>query len=245
MAAVSNSNRDEIRRLLKVIQDNTTAGDWSNNLFVGVVYFLMGDNDEGIMCVEENIDFGYEDTVSQAILAEMKKGKLDAFTLYALKDDLKELIEKSQKPQPQQARGQEVKPTQQAEQKKPSKRRDLTREEIVLITEKHGFVSDDHEWKKDGKTRHVLSYYDNNTYFGAFLNGLTYGLRTTYYLMCCDDGLYWCAWNIVSLLYKEESFMSYDDLRNDPKVTHTYLQELFEDFPSEVVQTLMELKELD
>ena len=124
MAVVSNSNRDELRRLLKVIQDNTTAGDWSNNLFVGVVYFLMGDNDEGITCVEENIDFGYEDTVSQAILAEMKKGKLDAFTLYALKDDLKELIDKPQK----QTSG---------------KRRDLTEDEIIAITRKYGFIRTD------------------------------------------------------------------------------------------------------
>ena len=89
-------NREEIRRLLGVIQDNTNAGDWSNNLFAGVAYFLLGDKDEGIACIEVNIDFGYEESVSGAILAEMKKGELDAFTLYALQRDLEAAIDNSQ-----------------------------------------------------------------------------------------------------------------------------------------------------
>lgn len=69
-------NRAEIRRLLGVIQDNTMAGDWSNNLFAGVVYFLLGDKDEGIACVEVNTDFEFEREISGAVLAQMKTGKL-------------------------------------------------------------------------------------------------------------------------------------------------------------------------
>ncbi len=41
------------------------------------------------------------------------------------------------------------------------------------------------------------------------------------------------------------SSMRYNELRNDPKVTYAYLQELFKDFPSEVLTVLMELKELE
>ncbi|MBR1657415.1 MAG: sel1 repeat family protein [Synergistaceae bacterium] len=65
-------NREEIRRLLEVIQDNTTAGDWSNNLFAGVAYFLLGDKDEGITCIQENVDFGYGADVSGVILSQLK-----------------------------------------------------------------------------------------------------------------------------------------------------------------------------
>ena len=66
-------NETEIRRQLEVIRDNTTNGDWGNNLFTGVAYFLLGEKDEGIACVEPNVDFGYEETVSKTILDEMKK----------------------------------------------------------------------------------------------------------------------------------------------------------------------------
>ena len=96
LAGNAEVNREEIRRLLEVIQDNTTAGDWSNNLFAGVVYFLLGDKDEGIACVETNVDFAYEEAVSRAVLSEMKKGELNALTLYALKDDIRATVEKLQ-----------------------------------------------------------------------------------------------------------------------------------------------------
>ena len=80
LAANSEAKREEIRRLLGVIQDNTTAGDWSNNLFVGVAYFLLGDEDEGIACVEVNIDFSYEYEISEAVLAKMRNDEFDVFT---------------------------------------------------------------------------------------------------------------------------------------------------------------------
>ncbi len=92
MAADSNTNREELRRLLKVIQDNITPGDWSNNLFVGVAYFLLGDKEEGIACVEENVDFDYEQKISSELLAQMKQGKLDLFsTPDKLKKEKREL----------------------------------------------------------------------------------------------------------------------------------------------------------
>lgn len=77
LALNAEKNRDEIRKWLEVIQDCISAGDWSNNLFMGIVYFLLGDKDDGIKCVEVNIDFDYEYKISGMILAQMKKGKLD------------------------------------------------------------------------------------------------------------------------------------------------------------------------
>ena len=76
LAANSEANREEIRRLLGVIQDNISAGDWSNNLFAGVAYFLMGDKDEGIACVEANIDFGYETDISNLVMRQFREGEL-------------------------------------------------------------------------------------------------------------------------------------------------------------------------
>ena len=115
-------NREEIRRLLVVIQDNTTAGDWSNNLFAGVVYFLLGDKDEGIACVEVNVDFDYEKDISKAVLAQMKAGKLE---LALIPDKLKKLSDKKTKAEQIQA--------------KPKEKRKLTWEEIERVTSKYGF----------------------------------------------------------------------------------------------------------
>ena len=90
LAANSEGNREEIRRLLGVIQNCISSGDWSNNLFAGVAYFLLGDKDEGIACVEVNVDLGYEETVSKAILAEMKNGELNISNLFSPKNEVNE-----------------------------------------------------------------------------------------------------------------------------------------------------------
>ena len=94
LAANSEANREEIRRLLGVIQDNISAGDWSNNLFAGVAHFLLGYKDEGIACVEVNVDFDYEQKISSELLAQMKHGKLD---LALIPDELKKLKEISER----------------------------------------------------------------------------------------------------------------------------------------------------
>ena len=64
--------------------------DCSNNIFAGMAYFLLGYDDEG----------GYEEAVSKTILAAMKKGGFDEFTLFALKDDLNEIISKPRRNKP-------------------------------------------------------------------------------------------------------------------------------------------------
>ena len=77
LAAKENPDTAEIRKHLEIIRDYTQDGDWSNNLFAGVAYFLLGDKDEGIACVEPNVDFDYEKEISERVLAQMEKGKLD------------------------------------------------------------------------------------------------------------------------------------------------------------------------
>lgn len=93
LALNAEKNRDEIRKWLEVIQDCISAGDWSNNLFVSIAYFLLGDKDEGIACVEVNVDFEYEKEISVAVLVQMKKGKLDVSALHGELRRLYENIE--------------------------------------------------------------------------------------------------------------------------------------------------------
>lgn len=88
--APSGKVTEEIKSQLKILSDNIQDGDWSNNLFTGVAYFLLGDKDEGMACVEPNVDFDYEKDISGRVLAQMKNGKLDPVTL---SDELRALFE--------------------------------------------------------------------------------------------------------------------------------------------------------
>ena len=227
LAANSEAKREEIRRLLGVIQDNTTAGDWSNNLFAGVAYFLLGDKDEGIACVEVNVDFGYEEAVSKTILAEMKKGELDAFTLYALQDDIKNAIEK---PQTKQAEVKQPEPQKQTS----GKRRDLTKEEIIMITIKHGYVLAGKNFSDRSKYRVPAEIEGYTTE-----NWMGYPIRKVAF---CSNGIY----TKVGFFFFIENydFLSYDDLRNAPQITFSYLKERFDGFSDDFFSALMELKEL-
>ena len=72
----------EIRRLVEVVRDYTPAYDWGSNLFAGIVYFALGDKDEAITCVEYgNVSSGRETEISGAVLAQMKRGRIDVASL--------------------------------------------------------------------------------------------------------------------------------------------------------------------
>lgn len=162
------------------------------------------------------------------LLAEMKKGELDAFTLYALQDDIRNAIGK---PQTKQAEVKQPEPKKQTS----GKRRDLTKEEIIAVTRKYGFVTAD---TIPSHVAHTLAIPENT----KILTEYHWLLLGNTAVMCFGyNRVYWTK----GFFSKTGSSMSYDDLRNDPKVTYAYLQELFKDFPSEVVPTLMELKELE
>ena len=64
--------RQEVLRMLGVMRDNTLREDWTNNLFAGVLYYSLGDRENGMKCVEINIDFGYENDISLAMLQQMR-----------------------------------------------------------------------------------------------------------------------------------------------------------------------------
>lgn len=71
-------NSREILDGLEVIRSNTPKDDWANNIFAGLAFFVMGDKEQGVECLELNVDFAYETEISGALLAEMKKGRLDS-----------------------------------------------------------------------------------------------------------------------------------------------------------------------
>ncbi len=58
-------------RVREVVRNNLQDMDWSNNLFVGVAYFVFGEKDEGINCVEANVMFEFEREISGAVLAQI------------------------------------------------------------------------------------------------------------------------------------------------------------------------------
>lgn len=71
-------NSGAILSSLEVIRANTPKDDWADNIFAGVAFFVMGEEERGIECVEINVDFEYENEISSAILAQMKEGDLDS-----------------------------------------------------------------------------------------------------------------------------------------------------------------------
>lgn len=71
-------HRQEILDALDVIRANTPKEDWANNLFAGIAFFVMGDHEQGIECLELNIDFEYEHDISSALLASMRQGALNS-----------------------------------------------------------------------------------------------------------------------------------------------------------------------
>ena len=228
LAGNANGNREEIRRLLGVIQDNTTAGDWSNNLFAGVAYFLLGDKDEGISCLEVNVDFGYEGTVSKSILDEMKKGELDAFTLFALQNDIKNAIEK---PQTKQAEVKQPEPQKQTS----GKRRDLTKEDIISVAIKYGYSTKYNHYR--------ISYgIPDNPRIEIYVS---YASPWFYWVgqAFCSNGIY--TTHVFGLTAHKNDFISYSELRNTPQITFNYLNERFSVHGEKFLAALMELKELE
>ena len=57
---LSNESLDEIHKLVDTIQEYSPDDNWSSNLFAGFVYFALGDKEKAVMCLEENLLFGYE-----------------------------------------------------------------------------------------------------------------------------------------------------------------------------------------
>ena len=223
LAAKENHDNAEIKKHLEIVRDYTPDDDWGNNLFAGVTYFLLGENEEGISCVEPNVDFEYETDVSNIFLSEMKKGQLDAFALFTLQEDLKKAIENAQaitaQKTPQEPQSQNLQTS--------SKRRNLTKEEIIGITLKHGA-------KAVGETTKEKEFGTYTIYSS--------GITTRRYAYFCEDKIYivtgfWSA--------KNDDTLTYDDLRNDPQITSFYLRGRFDGFDDNFFEILTELRVLN
>ncbi|MBR0186334.1 MAG: hypothetical protein IJQ24_09925, partial [Synergistaceae bacterium] len=81
--ALKLGNNSEALTQLAIVRENTARSDWADNLFAGVVYYVLGNKDEAVRCAELNINFGAEKEVSGVVIAQMKDGKLDAESLPA------------------------------------------------------------------------------------------------------------------------------------------------------------------
>lgn len=88
--------RDEILAQLEIISDNTPKDDWSDNLFMGVAYFILGEKNRGMDFIAVNLDFGYEKKISGMLFSQMEKGELDSSEAQKMirKMGLQELIAK-------------------------------------------------------------------------------------------------------------------------------------------------------
>lgn len=162
LAAKENHDNNEIKKHLEIVRDYTPDDDWGNNLFAGVTYFLLGENEEGISCVEPNVDFEYEKDVSNIFLSEMKKGQLDAFALFTLQEDLKKALENSKTIQ---ALG---------------KRKNLTREDILNVVFKYIL---------NNKLLFNFQFYDRKDIFCEYIDPR--GNGTLKSIRFYEDSLYW------------------------------------------------------
>ena len=66
------SARNSVLELCSVMRENTMRDDWVNNLFAGAIYYALGEKEAATLCLEVNIDFGYEHELSSAVLQNMK-----------------------------------------------------------------------------------------------------------------------------------------------------------------------------
>ena len=224
LALNAENNRDELRKWLEVIQDCISAGDWSNNLFAGVAYFLLGDKDEGIACVEENVDFGYEEAVSKTILDEMKKGELNISNLFSPKNEVNE------------------QQTQQTSIKREEPYH-LTDDELKNIAEKHNIKYS--EW--NGRTADIRwktesSWFDVREHYITLYRSYIYLGRRSSTVFTTDYPP-----------FIELETITYEEIVNNPQLNERYLMEhFFDKFEKKVplnvigkaVNALMEIKEL-
>ena len=80
---VSGEKSQEIRRLADTVREYTPPGDWSSNLFAGMVYFALGEKEQGARLVKANVLFNYEKDISGNVLAQLEAGRFETAKLTA------------------------------------------------------------------------------------------------------------------------------------------------------------------
>ncbi len=87
--AMKSGKNSEALEHIAAVRENTPRSDWADNLFAGVAYFVLGDKQKGMNCVELNINFGAEKEISGAVLEQMHSGKINLATL---PEELRKLV---------------------------------------------------------------------------------------------------------------------------------------------------------
>lgn len=86
--SINAGKRDDALNHLDTFCGNIQRSDWTENIFAGVTYYMLGEKEKGKSRVELNINFGAENEISQAILTQMKEGRLD---FVKLPEDLRKI----------------------------------------------------------------------------------------------------------------------------------------------------------
>ena len=73
--------REEAVKYLDLAKEHTPRSDWADNLFIGTVYFALGEKGKGLSCVRINEDFAGEKQISPIVIRQMEAGALDAAEL--------------------------------------------------------------------------------------------------------------------------------------------------------------------
>lgn len=66
-------NHGTVLECLAEMRENTPLEDWSNNIYMGMMYFALGMKDKAEECVMCNLDFGFETEASGALMEKFSK----------------------------------------------------------------------------------------------------------------------------------------------------------------------------
>ena len=69
---ISGKNAGGILECLAGIRENAELEDWATNIYLGMMYFTLGDKEKAVESVMCNIDFGFETKNSRKVLAKFK-----------------------------------------------------------------------------------------------------------------------------------------------------------------------------
>lgn len=69
---LSHEHIEKIKNLLEIVRDYAPVNDWKNNIFLGVYYFMIGEKELALACLENNIISNYETNISSFILERLK-----------------------------------------------------------------------------------------------------------------------------------------------------------------------------
>ena len=79
-----NSEQDEAKKLLGVIEKNSAQDDWNNYLFCALQWYILGDKAKSDDLLQRNIDFNYDVPLHMELRRQLVEGKLDLSAVQAV-----------------------------------------------------------------------------------------------------------------------------------------------------------------